>query len=124
MSHTPERGGQASDQDSNRARAGMATTADISTGVHPTKKQGQAHMWVTLPSPTPTLVDPNNRPTNTHSAYVPFSDTRRNARYGDIFADLGRARKTTKPSVPGRARTQDVDSDLSRCKVDSECTGQ
>ncbi len=68
MGHTPHGVDRLLIRTATAARAGMATTADISTGVHPTQKQGQAHNRVTLPSPTPTLVDPSNRPPHTHSA--------------------------------------------------------
>ena len=71
MGHT-QQGGQASDQDSN---SGPGRHGDNSGHIYrsaPRQWQGQAHMWVTLSSPTPTLVDPTNRPADTHSAYVPI----------------------------------------------------
>jgi hypothetical protein len=61
MSHT-RKGGQASDQDSN---SGPGRHGNNSGHIYPSaphQRQGQAHMWVTLLPPTPTLVDPNNRP--------------------------------------------------------------
>ena len=68
MGHTPTGVDRLLIRTATAARAGMATTADISTGVHPTRRQGQAHNRVTLLSPPPTLVDATNRLPHTHSA--------------------------------------------------------
>jgi len=62
MSHT-HKGGQASDQDSNSGpgRHGNNSGHIYSSALHP--RWRQAHNWVTPSSPTPTLVDPIDRPT-------------------------------------------------------------
>ena len=66
MGHTPNRGGQASDQDSNSGpgRHGNNSGHIYRSARH--QQQGQAHNRVTPSSPTPTLADPTNR-------HIPYS---------------------------------------------------